>query len=115
MKTKVHRKDYGWSVGLVYNPTRLSGVTTNMSEVAGVLQNGIRVDTHGFTGTYESVEKDTVTYGPGTWVRTHNAWVLWERFGMVRMLLTGRTIRVCQYWTYGSDQERTFTLWYICC
>jgi hypothetical protein len=42
-------------------------------------------------GTYESIEKDTVAYGSGTWVRMHDAWVLWERHGMVRMLLTGRT------------------------
>jgi hypothetical protein len=49
VRTKVHKKNYDWSVGLVYNPTRLSRVTINMPEVAGVLQNGIRVDTHGFT------------------------------------------------------------------
>jgi hypothetical protein len=38
--------------------------------------NGIRIDPHGFTGAYESVEKDTVAYGSGTWVRTHGACVL---------------------------------------
>jgi hypothetical protein len=38
-----------------------------------------------------SVEKDTVTYGSEMWVRTHDAWVLWEGHGMIRMLLTGRT------------------------
>jgi hypothetical protein len=42
-------------------------------------------------GAYGSVEKDTVAYGPGMRVRTHDAWVLWEGHSMVRMLLTGRT------------------------
>jgi hypothetical protein len=41
-------------------------------------------------------------YGTGTWVRTHNAWVLWEGHGMVRMLLTGCTVRVCQYLMYDT-------------
>ena len=49
-----------------------------------------------------------VAYGSGTWVRTHGAWVLWEGHGMVRMLLTGRAVHVCQYWTYGRGQEGTF-------
>jgi hypothetical protein len=40
---------------------------------------------------YGLVEKDTVAYGSGTWVRMHDAWVLGEGHGMVRMLLTGRT------------------------
>jgi hypothetical protein len=38
VRIKVYRKDYGWSVGLVYNPRGLSGVTTVRPEVAGVLQ-----------------------------------------------------------------------------
>jgi hypothetical protein len=73
--------------------------------------NGIRADSHSFTGAYGSVEKDTVAYGSGTWVRTHDAWVLWEGHGMVRMLLIGHTVRVCQYWTYGRGQEETFLAW----
>jgi hypothetical protein len=59
-------------------------------------------------GSYVPVENDTVAYGSGMWVRMHDTWILWEGHGMVRMLLTGRTIRVCQYWTYGRDQEGTF-------
>jgi hypothetical protein len=35
--------------------------------------NGIRADPRGFTSVYGSVEKDTVAYGSGTWVRTHDA------------------------------------------
>jgi hypothetical protein len=29
-------------------------------------------------GAYESIKKDMVTYGSGTWVRTHDVWFLWE-------------------------------------
>jgi hypothetical protein len=50
-----------------------------------------------------------VAYGSGTWVRTHDTWVLWEGHDMIRMLLTGRTVRVYQYWTY--IQEGTFLAW----
>jgi hypothetical protein len=34
----VHRKDYGWSVGLDYDHTELPRVTTVRPGVAGVLQ-----------------------------------------------------------------------------
>jgi hypothetical protein len=34
-----------------------------------------------------------------------------EGHGMVRMLLIGRTISVCQYWAYGRDQEGTLLAW----
>jgi hypothetical protein len=36
VRTKVHRKDYGWSVGLVYDTRGLSGVTTVRFGVPGV-------------------------------------------------------------------------------
>jgi hypothetical protein len=48
-------------------------------------------------GVYGSVEKDMVEYESGTWVRTHDASVLWEGHDMIHMLLTGRTICICQY------------------
>jgi hypothetical protein len=38
VRTKVHRKDYSWSVRLVYDPRGLPGVTTARPGVAGVLQ-----------------------------------------------------------------------------
>jgi hypothetical protein len=62
-------------------------------------------------GAYGSVEKDTVVYGSGMWVSTHDAWVLWEGHGMVCMLLTGRTVRVCEYWMYVRGQDGTFLAW----
>jgi hypothetical protein len=73
--------------------------------------NGIRVDPCGFTDAYGSVEKDTVAYGSGMWVHMYDAWVLREGYGMVCMLLTERTICVCQYWTYGRGQGGTFLPW----
>jgi hypothetical protein len=37
VRTKVCEKDEGWSVGLVYDPRELTGVTTARPGVAGVL------------------------------------------------------------------------------
>jgi hypothetical protein len=55
-----------------------------------------------------SVEKNTVMYKSGTWVRKHDACVLWKGHNIVRMLLTGHIIRICQYCTYRRDQEGMF-------
>jgi hypothetical protein len=38
VRIKMHRKEYGWSVGLVYDPRELSRVATTRPGVAGVLQ-----------------------------------------------------------------------------
>jgi hypothetical protein len=73
--------------------------------------NGIRADHRSFTGMYWSVKKDTVTFGSGAWVRTHDAWVLLDGHGMVCMLLTRHTIRVYQYWMYERGQEEMFLAW----
>jgi hypothetical protein len=43
-------------------------------------------------GVCGSVEKDTVAYGSGTWVRTHDVWVLWN----------GRYNTYAANWTYGT-------------
>jgi hypothetical protein len=51
-------------------------------------------------GMYGSVEKDTVTYGSGTWVRMHDAWVLYAGHGMVHMLLTVWYICGTRYGTH---------------
>jgi hypothetical protein len=95
-------------VRLVYDPSGAGRSNDRQTRGGWGVTNGIRADPRGFMGAYGSVEKDTMAYGSGTWVRTHDAWVLWEGHGMIRMLLTGRTIRICQYWTYGRDQEGTF-------
>jgi hypothetical protein len=38
VRTKVHRKDYSWSVRLVYDHRKLSSIMTARPGVAGVLQ-----------------------------------------------------------------------------
>jgi hypothetical protein len=38
VRTKLCRKEYDWSMGLVYDPRGLSGVTTVRPGVTGVLQ-----------------------------------------------------------------------------
>jgi hypothetical protein len=53
-------------VGLVYDPSRLSGVTTAKPRVAGVLQMVSESTLMVFMGAYRSVEKDMVAYGSGT-------------------------------------------------
>jgi hypothetical protein len=54
---------------------------------------------------------NTVAYGSGMWVRMYDVWVLWEGHGMIHILLTGRTVRIYQYWTYGHGQEGMFMAW----
>jgi hypothetical protein len=39
---------------------------------------------------------DMIAYGSRTWIRMHDAWVLWEEYGMVCMLLTRCVVRVFQ-------------------
>jgi hypothetical protein len=76
VRTKLCRKEYDWSIGLVYDPR--GAIRSNDRQTRGNwgVTNGIRADPRGFTGAYGSVKKDTMAYGPGTWVRTHDAWVL---------------------------------------
>jgi hypothetical protein len=68
-------------VGLVYDLRGTARSNDRQTRSGWGVTNGIRADPHGFMGAY----------GSGTWVRTHDVWVLWEGHGMVRMLLTGRT------------------------
>jgi hypothetical protein len=97
-------------VGLVYDPKEVTGVTTVRPGVIGVSQM-VSEPTLTVSRAYRSIEKDTVVYGSGTWIHTHNVWVLWKGHNMVHMLLTGRMIHVCQYWMYGRSQEGTFLAW----
>jgi hypothetical protein len=86
VRTKVCRKDYGWSVGLVYDPSELPGVTTARPGVAGVLQ---------------MVSEPTLTVSRA---RTGQLRRIWWRTdqgrGYVRM-------------TRGSSGRDT--VWYVCC
>jgi hypothetical protein len=53
----------------------LGAARCNDRKVRGAwgVTNGIRADPRGFMGAYGSVVKDTVAYGSGTWVHTHDA------------------------------------------
>jgi hypothetical protein len=95
-------------MGLVYNPRRLPGVTTARPGVPVMLYQS---HPHSFTGAYGPVEKDTVAYRPRMWVCLHDAWVLREGHSMVCMLLTRRTVHICQSWTYRRGQGGTFLAW----
>jgi hypothetical protein len=53
-------------VGLVYDPRGADRSNDRQARGGWSVTNGIRADPHGFTGTYVSVEKDTVAYGSGT-------------------------------------------------
>jgi hypothetical protein len=48
-----------------------------------------------------------VVYGSGTWVRMHDSWVLWEKHGMIRMLLTGRrdVAKRGRFWLGLTDED----------
>jgi hypothetical protein len=57
--------------------------------------NGIRADPHDFMGMYGPVEKDTIVNGSGTWVHTHDVWVLWR----------DTVWYICCNWTYGTSMS----------
>jgi hypothetical protein len=86
VRTKICRKDYGWSVGLVYDPRGLPGVTTVRPGVAGVLQ---------------MVSEPTLAVSRArTGQLRRIRWRTGQGRGYVRM-------------TCGSS--RRDTVWYVCC
>jgi hypothetical protein len=91
-------------MGLVYNPRGAARSNDCQTRSGWGVANGIKADPHDFTCAYGSVEKVTMAYGSGTWVHTHDAWILWEGRGIIRMLLTVCMLPVCQYWTYRRGQ-----------
>jgi hypothetical protein len=46
----VHTKDSWWSMGTIYDPRELSGVSTTDLGIGRDVTSGIRVDPQGFTG-----------------------------------------------------------------
>jgi hypothetical protein len=46
----VRTKESCWSVGTIYDPRELSGVSTAGPEIGWGVTSGIRADPHGFTG-----------------------------------------------------------------
>jgi hypothetical protein len=47
---KVRTKDSCWSVGTIYDPSELPGVSTAGPRIGWGVTSGIRVDSRGFTG-----------------------------------------------------------------
>jgi hypothetical protein len=86
VRTKMHRKDYDWSVGLVYDPTELLGVTTARPEVTGVLK---------------MVSEPTLVVSRARMSQLRRIrWHTGQGHGYVRM-------------TRGSSGSDT--VWYVCC
>jgi hypothetical protein len=86
VRTKVCRKDYGWSVGLVYDPRGLPGVMTARPGVAGVLQ---------------MVSEPTLAVS-----RAHT--------GQLRRI-RWRTGQGCGYVRMMRGSSGRNTVWYVCC
>jgi hypothetical protein len=66
---KVCIKDLCWSVGTIYDPRELPGVSTTSSGVEEVFTSGIRADPRGFTSVC------------GLGVQVYGAWHMWARSG----------------------------------
>jgi hypothetical protein len=66
---KVRIKDSCWSVGTIYDPRELPGVSTVGLGVGRGVTSGIRADPRGFTGVC------------GLGVRVYGAWRMWARSG----------------------------------
>jgi hypothetical protein len=61
---KVRTKDSCWSVGTIYDPRELSGVSTAGLGIGWGVTNGIRADPRRFTGVYG-------LGGSGIWCMAH--------------------------------------------
>jgi hypothetical protein len=65
----VHTKDSCWSVGMIYDPRELSGVSSAGPGIGRDVTSGIRENPCGFTGVC------------GLGVRVYGAWRMWARSG----------------------------------
>jgi hypothetical protein len=63
----VRTKDSCWSVGMIYDPRELLGVSTNGTGIGRGATSGIRADPLGFTGVC------------GLGVQVYSAWCMWSR------------------------------------
>jgi hypothetical protein len=62
-------KDRCWSVGTIYDPRELSGVSTTVLGIGRAITSGIRVDPRSFTGVC------------GLGVRVYGTWHMWAPSG----------------------------------
>jgi hypothetical protein len=66
----------GWSVGTIYDPRELPGVSTASPGIGRGVTSGIRADTRDFTGVC------------GLGVRVYGAWSMWARSGHMAWHMT---------------------------
>jgi hypothetical protein len=76
---KVHTKDSCWSVGIIYDPSDLLGVSTTGSGIGRGVTSGIRADPRGFMGVCG-------LGGLGIWRMTHVGpeWLHGMAYGDIR-------------------------------
>jgi hypothetical protein len=84
---KVRTKESCWSVGTIYDPRELLGVSTTGLGIERGVTSGIRADPRGFTGVC----------GLGVWV--YGAWHMWARSGHMAWHMTALDI---QTWPRGE-------------
>jgi hypothetical protein len=73
---KERTKGSCWSVGMIYDPRELPGVSTAGPGIGQGVTNGIRANPRGFTGVC----------GLGVWV--YGAWRMWARSGHMAWHMT---------------------------
>ena len=69
-------KDSCWSVGTIYDPRELPGVSTASSGIVRDVTSGIRADPRSFTGMC------------GLGVRVYGAWHMWAQSGYMAWHMT---------------------------
>jgi hypothetical protein len=72
----VRTKDPCWSVGTIYDPSELPGVSTTDPQIGRGVTSGIRADPRGFTGVC------------GLGVRVYGAWRMWAQSGHMAWHMT---------------------------
>jgi hypothetical protein len=72
----VRTKDSCWSVGTIYDPRKLLGVSIAGPTVDRCVTIGIRANTRGFTGVC------------GLGVRVYGTWRMWARSGHITLHIT---------------------------
>jgi hypothetical protein len=73
---KARTKDSCWSLGIIYNPRELTGVSTASLGIRRGVTSGIRTDPRGFTGVY------------GLGVRVYGVWRMWAQSGHMTWHMT---------------------------
>jgi hypothetical protein len=75
-ENKVRTKDSCWSIGTIYDPSELPGVSIAGPGIRQGVTSGIRADPRDFTGV------------SGLGVRVYGAWRIWDRSGYLAWHMT---------------------------